>query len=135
MRYLGLIVILLVAAGIAAAPSKGITNPLTANLDAGGYNIDDVGSLTAQGNLTAQANIQTSGWFVGGGVVTWGNVQLEPENTAVMTISGGNFDPSVRGLFANPGSLYLRGFNETSQMAELWFKTGLSDFAWMRVSP
>lgn len=118
-----LLLAVLVPARVAAAP-RTVTNPMTANLDAAGFNILNVGYFTSQ------ANIETSAWVNASTVVaSGGTLILEPPNTPILYVTGGSYDPSVVGLFANVGSLFLRSPSGVYQ------KTGGGNTDWTRIGP
>lgn len=122
---------LIFGVSFAGAKLATVTNPMSANLDAAGFNISSVGSLTATGNISAQSNIQTSGYFVGSHLVAFGGVvTVEPSDTASFDLTGGRADPT--GSTANVGTLYVRTVTDTGghPHAQVWVKSGETDADW-----
>lgn len=111
-----------VPATLIAAPPKtvNIVTPMKQDLDANGYAITNVGFLSGPGNF------DSGGYVLGTRLVARdGTLILEPAGVSILYVTGGAADPSIApGVFANPGSLYLRS-NGT-----LYTKTGTADTDW-----
>lgn len=124
-----IVVAFFLGAFIVAAPvaAKVITvaNPMSADLDGGGYNIANVGNVTTQGG----AILDGSGLL--GHSVVLGTDSVRPP---YVLIFAGSADPSVAPPEGNnpPGSLYLRQSDPTH--GQLWFKVGSAATAWSCVT-
>ena len=120
------VLLLVIVPTASAAPPKpvNVTTPMTRDLDAAGYSIRNVGSLTATGNITAIADISSHNYVLGSSLVaTQGSVILEPPDTSVITIYSGRADPNTTcPAGANTGSLYMQG----APTAGLWIQVAFA---------
>lgn len=133
------VAILVVAIVIIAAGPKvvGVTNPMTANLDGGGFQIVNVGTVRASGaglNLF-DGSVQALGSVITGngapnpgafGIV----IPIGGGQSAQLNILAGTLAPTVDPAVATaqPGSLFQRRVD--SLHGELWFKTGSTVAEW-----
>lgn len=105
--------------GVAGAKVVNVTNPMTANLDGGGYAITNTASVWT-GNLFATGSI-----FAGNAYGIQGELQLgdgtHPNGPQVIA---GTRAPTVGDPYANPGSIYLRW--TPIGTGEEWFFNGIA---------
>lgn len=116
----------LLFAGAVGAKVVTVTNPMTADLDAGFYSITRVSELQA-----ANAELGTpDGNF---GVLLLRDGSTDASANGVIAVIAGTLDPSTGFLGpVVPGSLYTRHVDATH--GEVWAKTGGANTAWTRVA-
>lgn len=122
---LGLLIGALVFAGAVGAKVVTVTNPMSGDLNAGGYSISNANDVSGVSFSANNSPLATS--------VFAGGVFLADFSAGNYTAAGlhvGAADPSVApGVLAGRGSLYLR---DTGTTGELWEKTGPDATGWQR---
>lgn len=127
----GALVALVIIALLGAA-RVNVTNPMTANLDAGGNNITNAANfITANGAVLGGDSVLAHAY------VFSTNSSMTPPFTLDFATTGDPMQPDTIEQATNPGNLLRRLLISNGQVvgAELWFKTGPLTTDWVRIAP
>ena len=133
MNKILMYVALAVVSTLALAAGRNLTNPLSADLDGGGFSLFGIFNLTAQNVAVTNSGAVTVGLSSMG---NRGRVMLGDGGYPFYgypSITAHTADPSVVGVDLESGSLLLRRVSPS--IGELWFKTGPLATDWVRIAP
>ena len=129
-----------------AAGKPNVTNPMTADLDGGGFSLYNIAGYIGHSlAITNEQNSVAVGASPMAGTDPHGATTVPSASGRIMLGDGGypffgypsltahTYDPSIVGVDLDTGSLLLRRVD--SAHGELWFKTGPLATDWVRIAP